>query len=70
MRELKRVRKAVGMMKQQVMEQVENKCVHEYLPADRISPFAIWCIKCGHTLIKNPYDGSVQEFYLPSGYLK
>ena len=65
---LKNARKAAGLTQRQLAEQTGENCIHEFLPADMISPFAIWCIKCGRTLIKNPYDGNIQECYLPSGY--
>lgn len=45
-------------------------CNHEYVPAHRINPFAIWCVKCGHTLIRNPPDRSCQEMYSPPGCLE
>ncbi len=37
---------------------------HEYVVSEFIWPLAIVCVKCGHTLIKNP-DGSVIEKYGP-----
>lgn len=40
-------------------------CNHEYVPADRISPFAIWCVKCGQMIIRDPADRSCQEMYSP-----